>query len=210
MCYSVGVQIASASRHVPMKPEMLCGRDSTHPSGGRSVQLNDWRFVVFLPQRWMKSWEVTVARLKLEETPLLDKVFICCSPLSFLQSWRWRSLVPRQPCETDFSYGPAELSLRRRVHGAVFQPDAFHSFPGLITARDMVEDIFSNLIVRIFPLASKVAKTNLHTALCQLQPYWVKHTTKGLPGFSQGPQWRSQMRRGRTLATQFRQRITGF
>ena len=29
---------------------------------------------------------------------------------------------------TDLSYGPAELFLRRRVHGTVFQPDAFHSW----------------------------------------------------------------------------------
>ena len=111
---------------------------------------------------------------------------------------------------TDLSYGPAELFLRRRVHGTVFQPDAFHSFPGLITARDLVEDIFLQLDCQNFPLASKVAKTILHTALYQLQLYWVDTQLRGLPGFSQGPQWRSQMRRGRTLATQSRQRITGF
>ena len=35
---------------------------------------------------------------------------------------------------TDLSYGPAELFLVRRVHGTVFQPGAFYSFPGLITA----------------------------------------------------------------------------
>ena len=96
------------------------------------------------------------------------------------------------------------------VHGTVFQPDAFRSFPGLITARDLVEDIFFNLIVRIFPLLQKLRKQFLHTALYQLQLYWVDTQLRGLPGFSQGPQWRSQMRRGRTLATQSRQRITGF
>ena len=111
---------------------------------------------------------------------------------------------------TDLSYGPAELFLRRREHGTVFQPDAFHSFPGLITARDLVEDIFLQLDCQNFSLASKVAKTILHTALYQLQLYWVDTQQRGLPGFSQGPQWRSQMRRGRTLATQSRQRITGF
>ena len=47
---------------------------------------------------------------------------------------------------TDVSYGPAELFLRRCMHGTVFQPDAFLSFPGLITARDFVED--SSGIVR--------------------------------------------------------------
>ena len=111
---------------------------------------------------------------------------------------------------TDLSYGPAELFLRRRVHGTVFQPDAFRSFPGLITARDLVEDIFLQLDCQNLPLASKVAKTILHPALYQLQLYWVDTQLRGLPGFSQGPQWRSQMRRGRTLATQSRQRITGF
>ena len=110
---------------------------------------------------------------------------------------------------TDVSYGPAELFLRRRVHGTAFQPDAFHSFPGLITARDLVEDIFLQLDCQNFSLASKVAKTILHTALYQLQLYWVDTQLRGLPGFSQGPQWRSQMRRRRTLATQSRQRITG-
>ena len=44
---------------------------------------------------------------------------------------------------TDLSYGPAELFMRRRVHGTVFQPGAFHSFPGLITAKDLVEDFSS-------------------------------------------------------------------
>ena len=45
---------------------------------------------------------------------------------------------------TDLNYVPAELFLRRRVHGTVFQPDAFRSFPGLITARDLVLRIFSS------------------------------------------------------------------
>ena len=99
---------------------------------------------------------------------------------------------------TDLSYGPAELFLRRRVHGTVFQPGAFHSFPWLITAKDLVEDIFLQLDCHNLSLASKVAKSILHTALYQLQ------------GFSQGPQWRSQVRRGRTLATQTPQRITDF
>ena len=94
--------------------------------------------------------------------------------------------------------------------GQFSRPDAFHSFPGLITARDLVEDIFLQLNCQNFPLASRVAKTILHTALYQLQLYWVDTQLKGLPGFSQGPQWRSQMRRGHTLATQSRQRITGF
>ena len=49
----------------------------------------------------------------------------------------------------------------------------FTSFPGLITARDFVEDIFLQLDCQNFSLASKVAKTILHTALCQLQLYWV-------------------------------------
>ena len=164
MSYSVGVQIANASRHVLMKPEILCGRDPIHPSGGYSAQLNDWRFVVFLSQLWMKSWEVTVARLKLEETPLLDKVFICRSPFFFTimaLEVRGASPVPR----TDLSYGTAELFLRSRVHGTVFQPDAFHSFPGLITARDLVEDFYLQLDCQNFSLASKVGKAILPTAL---------------------------------------------
>ena len=49
---------------------------------------------------------------------------------------------------TDLSYGPAELFLRRRVHGTVFQPGAFYSFPGLITANGLVEDVFFSLIVK--------------------------------------------------------------
>ena len=53
--------------------------------------------------------------------------------------------------------------------GQCSKPEAFHSFPGLITARDLVEDIFLQLDCQNFPLASKVAKTILHTALYQLQ-----------------------------------------
>ena len=156
MCYSVGVQIASASRHVPMKPEILCGRDPIHPSGGRSAQLNDWRFVVFLSQLWMKSWEVTVARLKLEEKLLLDKVFICTIVLFTIMALEVLGASPA--LRTDLSYGPAELFLRRRVHGTVFQPDAFHSFPGLITARHLVEDIFLQLDCQNFPLLQRLRK----------------------------------------------------
>ena len=76
---------------------------------------------------------------------------------------------------TDVSYGPAELFLRRRVHGTAFQPNAFHSFPGLITARDLVEDILLQLDCQNFSLASKVAKTILHTALYQLQLIGLTH-----------------------------------
>ena len=67
---------------------------------------------------------------------------------------------------TDLSYGPAELFLRRRVHGTVFQPGAFRSFPGLITAKDLVEDIFLQLDCQNLSLASQVAKSILHTAPC--------------------------------------------
>ena len=209
MCCSVGVQIANVSRHVLMKPEILCGSDPIHPSGGRSAQLNDWRFVVFLSQLWMKSWEVTVARLKLEETPLLDKVFICRSLLSFYSHGAGGPWCLASPANG------SQLWSRRTFLASTRAWDSFstlmlHSFPGLITARDLVEDIFLQLDCQNFPLASKVAKTILHTALYQLQLYWVDTQLRGLLGFSQGPQWRSQMRRGRTLATQSRKRITGF
>ena len=114
------------------------------------------------------------------------------------------------PLRTDLSYGPAELFLRRRVHGTVFQPGAFFSFPGLITAKGLVEDVFLELDCRNLALASQAATSIAHTALYQLQLYWIDTQLRGLPSFSQGPQWRSQVRRGRTLATQARQRITGF
>ena len=55
-----------------------------------------------------------------------------------------------------------------------------------------------------------MAKSILHTALYQLQLYWIDTQLRGLPSFSQGPQWRSQVQRGRSLATQVRQKITGF
>ena len=92
--------------------------------------------------------------------------------------------------------------LRRRVHGTVFQPDAFHAFPGLIIAKVLVDQNPA--------LASQMAKSILHTALYRLQLYWIDTQLRGLPGFSQGPQWRSQVQRGRALATQARQKITGF
>ena len=116
------------------------------------------------------------------------------------------SPVPR----TDFSYGPAELFLRRRVHGTVFQPGAFHAFPGLITAKGLVDDVFLQLDCQNPALASQVAKSILYTALYQLQFYWIDPQLRSLRGFSQGPQWRSQVKRGRALATQSRQKITGF
>ena len=78
-------------------------------SGGRLTQRDDWPFVVFLSQLWMKSWEVSVAWLKLEETPL-DKVFICRSPLSLLQPWRWNSMVPHTPCERISTMAPQSFS----------------------------------------------------------------------------------------------------
>ena len=55
-----------------------------------------------------------------------------------------------------------------------------------------------------------MAKSSLHTALYQLQLYSIDTQLRGLPSFSQGPQWRSQVQRGRTLATQTRQKNTGF
>ena len=76
-----------------------------------------------------------MARLKLEEIPLLVKVLTCRSPLSFFTIMALEVLGASPALRTDLSYGPAELFLRRRVRGTVFQPDAFHSFPGLITAR---------------------------------------------------------------------------
>ena len=104
MCYSVGAQIASAARHVLMKPEIL---------------------------------------LKLEETPLLDKVFHLPFTIVLFTIIALEVLGTSPTLRTDLSYGPAELFLRRRLHGTVFQLGAFHSFPRLITARDLVEDIFS-------------------------------------------------------------------
>ena len=59
---------------------------------------------------------------------------------------------------TDLSYGPAELFLRRRVHGTVFQPGGFHSFPGLITATGLVEDVFLQLDCQNIAVTSQVAK----------------------------------------------------
>ena len=88
--------------------------------------------------------------------------------------------------------------------------NAFHSFPGLITAKGLVEDVFLQLDCQNLALASQVAKSILHTAFYQLQPCWINTQLRGLESFSQGPQWRSQVQRGRTLATQVRQKITGF
>ena len=104
-----------------------------------------------------------MARLKLKIIPLLDKVFIYSSLLSFLQSWRWGVLGALPALQMDLSYGPAEL----------FCVDAYM-------------EQFSSLMLSLLP--------------------WIVHCTR----VCCGPQWRSQMRRGRTLATQFWKRITGF
>ena len=77
------------------------------------------------------------------------------------------------PLRTDLSYGRAELFLRRRVHGTVFQPGAIHSFPGLITAKGLVEDVFLQLDCQNLALASQVATSIAHTAMYQLQLYWI-------------------------------------
>ena len=74
----------------------------------------------------------------------------------------------------------------------------------------MEKDVFLQLDCQNLALASEVAKSILHTALYQLQLHWIDAQLRGLPSFSQGPQWRSQVQRGRTLATQVRQKITGF
>ena len=55
-----------------------------------------------------------------------------------------------------------------------------------------------------------MAKSILYTALYRLQLYWIDTQLREVPGFSQGPQWRRQVQRGRALATQARQKITGF
>ena len=72
------------------------------------------------------------------------------------------SPVPR----TDFSYGPAELFLRGRVHGTVLQPDAFHAFPGLITAEGLVDDVFLQLDCQNPALAFACGKNPFCTLPC--------------------------------------------
>ena len=52
--------------------------------------------------------------------------------------------------QTDLSYGP--------VHGTVFQPEAFHSFPELITAQDLVEDNFLQFDCQNFSLLQRSRK----------------------------------------------------
>ena len=69
---------------------------------------------------------------------------------------------------------------------------------------------FLQLDCQNLAFASQVATSVAHTALYQLQLYWIDTQLRGPPSFSQGPQWRSQVRRGRTSATQARQKITGF
>ena len=71
---------------------------------------------------------------------------------------------------TDLSYGPAELFLRRRVHGTVFQPGAFYSFPELIIARALWK-IFLQLDCQNLALALQVETSIAHTALYQLHLY---------------------------------------
>ena len=130
MCRTVGAQMAGVSCLRLMKPEILCGKGLIHPFGGRSAQLNVWRFAVFLSQLWMKFRKVIVAKLRFEETPSSDEVFICRPSFSFFTIMALEVLGASPALRTDLSYGPAELFLRRRVHGTVFQPGAFYSFQG--------------------------------------------------------------------------------
>ena len=69
---------------------------------------------------------------------------------------------------------------------------------------------FLQLDCQNLALASQVATFFLHTALYQRQLYRIDTQWRGPPSFSQGPQWRSQVQRGRTLATQVRHKITGY
>ena len=154
--------------------KILCGKGLIHPCGGRSAQLNDKRFVVFLSQLWMKSWEVTVVEAR--RNTLVGQGFHLPFTIVLFTIIALEVLGTSPTLRTDLSYGPAELFLRRRVHGTVFQPGAFHSFPGLITARGLVEDIFLQLDCQNLSLASnKGSEINFVHCLVPL---------RGLPGFS--------------------------
>ena len=112
---------------------------------------------------------------------------------------------------TDFSYVTLRnFSCADVFIGPSFSLALFNAFPGLTTAQDLVNDVFFQLDCQNPALASQVAKSILNTAMYRLQLYWIDTQLRGLPGFSQGPQWRSQAQRGRALATQARQKITGF
>ena len=157
----------------------------------------------------MKFWEVSVAQVEARRNTLIGRGFHLPSIIVNCKIMTLEVFGASPALRTDLSCGRAELFLRRRVHGTVFQPDAFHSFPGNITAKDLVEDVFLQLDCQNLFLALQVAKSIKHTALYQLQLYWIDTQLRGLPSFSKGPQRRRQVQR-RTLATQTRQKITGF
>ena len=118
--------------------------------------------------------------------------------------------APRQSHERTSVMALRNFSCADVFMGPSFSLVFFYAFPGLITAKSLVNDVFLQLDCQNPALASQVAKSILYTALYRLQLYWIDTQLRGLPGFSQGPQWRRQVRRGRALATQARQKNTGF
>ena len=208
MCCSVDVQIANASRHAHEARNLVWK--------GSNPLL--WRTFSSAERLAICGFPVTAldeilgsdrGPVEARRNTLVGEGFHLPFTIVLFTIMALEVLGASPALRTDLSYGPAELFLRRRVHGTVFQPDA-SLFSWIDHCTRPCCGYFLQLDCQNFPLASKVAKTILHTALYQLQLYWVDTQLRGLPGFSQGPQWRNQMRRGRTLAAQSRQRITGF
>ena len=202
--------MASVSRLTFTKPEILCGNDQILPF---------WRTLSSAERLAICGFTVTALNqvslsvrgpVEARRNTLIGRSSHLPSTIVRFTIMALEVLEASPVLWKDFSYGPEDLFLRRRVQGTVFEPGAFLDFLGLITAKGLVDDIFLQLDCQNVAKASQVQKSILHTALYQLQLYWIDTQLRGLPGFSQGPQWRSQVLRGRALATQTRQKVTGF
>ena len=210
MCCTVGAQKASVSCLRLMKPEIFCGKGLIHPFGGRSAQLNVLAVCGFPVTALDEVSQSDRGQVEVRRNTLIGRGFHLPSIIALVTIMALEVIGASTTLRTDLSYGPAELFLRRRVHGTVFQPGAFYSFPGMITARALWKMFFFSLIVKTLPW-HRWLRHPLRTLPCtNVQLYWIDTQLRGLPSFSQGPQWRSQVRRGRTQPTQARQKITVF
>ena len=91
------------------------------------------------------------------------------------------------------AYVGLELRLRSAAQGTVFQPGIVQSFPGVLCARDLCQQVSANFALEGFQLPALAPMTgDDDRAISALQVYWVDAVLRGLPSEAQGPQYASQ------------------
>ena len=128
----------------------------------------------------------------------IPSVMVVLILLGSLQGARANSIPKPLSCAN-------EASLRGRVAGTAFEPDACLHFPGVLTAHDVVTEIFyitgiDRVMAEKKGWAAPAAHPNVARAVGQLQIYWVDRSIRGLPPGDCGPQVASQVKRAQLRA----------